>query len=440
LDKKQNIVTNKKKKKEVCRVLNDDFEDSTPCSYSVYHETEDDKSVDSEETEDEIYPVIEAAMLKVVEDEFVKKPTLRLSPRLSIKKSLHECKKRRIELKDANVKKKNRIEVTTRDANVTNKNRMEVKTGEKTKKRSDTVTIVTIEEDNVSHNDSYDDYEIPRDYTKEFVNSNKRKLKRCKPELYGIGNHRKGRGYEGELLMLYTDGTRYWGFLAGPLEEFSGMTYKYLKDNNLTCEMMGFGLYYDQKPIQQESVKKARKGTKKGKGKKKVNKLAIDKGNIDSDIQITNLPNEADLPKIPESIMIEELPKEAYHLTEGPTTTEEIAMNDTVIDNESNGNKTMDDEVESVIEPFICMRKDNHNAKFLKSSDCSKYCTNKLRFDGAKCAMCGTLFVHKIIEEKRCFKATVRLPMYCCDNAKEYCSYALCHPCQITELNKNSKC
>lgn len=251
LEKNNIVYTKNKNKKEIRRDLNDDFEDSTPCSYSVHHETEDELIMPGQTAvnEDEMVTMIHAI------PKFVTKTTLCLSPSLSPKKGTHEGKKRLIEFKDAIAKKKNRMEVKTRVATVKKRNRMEVKTGDvKNKKHSDTETILTPEEDNASDNDSYDDYEIPRDFTREFVNSNKRKLKRCKPELYGFGNHRKGRGFEGELLMLYTNGKLFWGYLSGPLEDFVETTSKYLDDNNLTCEMMGFGLYYEMKKIEENRL------------------------------------------------------------------------------------------------------------------------------------------------------------------------------------------
>jgi hypothetical protein len=95
------------------------------------------------------------------------------------------------------------------------------------------------------------------------------------------------------------------------------------------------------------------------------------------------------------------------------------------------------DDEETVIVPYVCSRDgDIHAVVNLVSSENSVYCTNEYRFDGAFCVDCKKLFVDRVNDTTKEFKPTKKKPMYCCNNAKEYCTYAMCYSCYMQSLLK----
>jgi hypothetical protein len=99
-----------------------------------------------------------------------------------------------------------------------------------------------IEEVNDSEND--DDkyvYEIKRDYKKKYFMSNSKRLIKTKSNLESIENHRKGKGYEGEVLVKYTDGIRDWCYISAAVIEMPNELDVYMSENNINLDMMESG-------------------------------------------------------------------------------------------------------------------------------------------------------------------------------------------------------
>jgi hypothetical protein len=93
------------------------------------------------------------------------------------------------------------------------------------------------------------------------------------------------------------------------------------------------------------------------------------------------------------------------------------------------------DDEETVVVPYVCSREgDIHAVVNLVGSENSVYCKNDYRFDGAFCVDCKKLFVDRVNDTTKEFKPTKKKPMYCCINAKEYCTYAMCYSCYMQSL------
>jgi hypothetical protein len=82
-------------------------------------------------------------------------------------------------------------------------------------------------------------WEIDRDWTKKYYRRNNIILKkRARDEIEEIANHRKELRCEGELLVIWKNGIRDWGLLSHVATDEPKMVDAYLKDNNLTMQMM----------------------------------------------------------------------------------------------------------------------------------------------------------------------------------------------------------
>jgi hypothetical protein len=129
------------------------------------------------------------------------------------------------------------------------------------KNTSPPANLVTDEETSVANDKDYV-WEIERDRTREYYYSSTKKLNKVKGEIFdSIVNHRKAQDYEGELLVLYTNGTRHWLYLYGIFETHSDDCITYICENNLTLEMMQFEL--EKNSERNKKKKKNNKGWRK---------------------------------------------------------------------------------------------------------------------------------------------------------------------------------
>lgn len=118
-------------------------------------------------------------------------------------------------------------------------------------------------------------WEIERDWTRKYYRRNMiATMKNCKDEIIAIANHRKEVNCEGEVLIIWHGGMREWHKLSLAHHDSKEKVEKYLKDNNLTKEMMDMKNYVKKK-------KNKKNKDDKNKKDKLLNKEKIikDKGN-----------------------------------------------------------------------------------------------------------------------------------------------------------------
>ena len=278
-----------------------------------------------------------------------------------------------------NSKKKRKAEVN-KNLDVKQDGKAEAPRVTRNSNKQQKMNIVTDDEtsmvDDVNH-----EWDIERDKTKQYYYSNKKKLNKKAGKFQEIGNHRKMRGYEGELLVLYDDGVREWIDLYVVFDSQSDDAITYMCENNLTKEQMDFGF---EKKRREEEEKLIEEGKTKGKNKK-----------VEKNSNIQQQDNQA-----------------------------------TIETNVDNG------------DPFVCSHSEKHNLFALKIHEDSKDCTDGLRFDGVQCALCPGWFVHKrdfmtsLFKDVTTIIPSCKFPKYCCENSKEYCTYAVCFGCRHKEAVK----
>lgn len=403
--KNKNVNTPPKKTN---RRLALDEEDSTEDDYSIKAETEDEKYDDTEDENSAVDNNIGDTVEKVV--------------------TITEVQK-----------EKNEMAISTRKKTRSNNKKQQpvkkiVAAPCIEKEIPPTVPIVTDDETSVINDKDYE-WEIERDKDRQYYYSSNKKLNKKSAKLVDIVNHRKARGYEGELLVLYENGLRDWVFTYGVFEAYENEFSNYFVDNMLSLEQME----YESEKIKRDNEKKKKledakreKEELKKKKKKKQKCKGTNKKTKKNDMKDEDLP-------LNENMVVETLPILAIMVNKNAT----LECQDQV-DNTDTGTENHDIEVEQQepIEedtPFVCTNIYNHQALNLGIQECSKYCTNGNRFDGIVCALCGALFVDKldnsILNEKikKLKKPSTKYPMYCCDNSKEYCTYAICFGCRHGE-------
>jgi len=195
-----------------------------------------------------------------------------------------------------------------------------------------------------------------------------------------ILNHRKAKGWLGEVFIGYSNGEEGWSYgLHAAMEELPpGIFHKYMKTENLTLEMMGYK-------------------------------------NNDN-------PDYAKLKK-KEKIQIKQFNHEANSLSMDP-----VANDDGSIDaSEQIGKCTIDH-----------LRKDNLYC-FQTMQD-SRYCQKDQKYFNTKCAnhSCKRAFIHHFIKGEsklEYFKPSTNMPMYVCpNNNKCNCLFAFCSDCFLENL------
>ena len=230
-------------------------------------------------------------------------------------------------------------------------------------------------------------------------------------------NHCKARGWEGELLTLYDDGKRIWLYLYGVFDTNHDEAKAYLAAENLTKEVMEFE--FEKKKREEEAKqKKENRKNKNKKGSSGKNKRA----KTSNDVEGNNpLPIAEILITVPIQTDVTDKPSQEEQAHVG---LHQASQDEDLVD----------------YKPFVCADVRKHELIALTINEESKYCINGLRFDGVKCALCPKFFVNNLndtIEEY--FKPTVRKPMFCCRNAKEYCSYAVCFECRYGDGKEVTK-
>ena len=147
------------------------------------------------------------------------------------------------------------------------------KTKEKTTK---TNHVITDDDTTIVFDKNYE-WEIERDLTKEFYYSNDKQLNKNSGKFVRFVNHRKARGWEGELVTLYDDGKRICHFLYGVFGTNPDEAKAYLAEENLTKEIMEFEFEKKKREEIAKQKKEDRKKKKKGSsGKNKKTKTIID--------------------------------------------------------------------------------------------------------------------------------------------------------------------
>jgi hypothetical protein len=430
-----------KDNKKLNRVLSKDFEDSTEDEYSVKDEIEDDNNSncypDSNNGDEHIEGgKNDESEVVLVEEEQV----------LDGEKDEDQQTKG-----DKPSKTRNQSDNVTRLVNVNKKvptgkdgNKVKNKTTNVVKNKSPPANVVTDEETSIANDKDYV-WEIERDRTREYYYSSTKKLNKVKGEIFdSIVNHRKAQDYEGELLILYTNGTRHWVYLYGIFETHSDDCITYICENNLTLEMMQFEMEKKLREEQKEKEKQRRMEERKNKmNQKRKGKNKKAKKNQDKEVNLVPSPVPIKTILVTKATILETPSKEEeigahvdLHQASGDED-DEVEQDeasedkaDEVEQHQASANEDATDDEDE--EPFVCNDSRKHNVMALGINDDCKYCTNNYRFDGVTCAVCGALFVHKVFDytPKLHFKPSWNKPMYCCGNAKEYCTYALCYGCR----------
>lgn len=264
----------------------------------------------------------------------------------------------------------------------------------------------------------------------------KRKITKVEINVEEIINHRKGKNFRGELLVLYTTGQREWCYLHGVLQEVPQKVMKYMENVCIDYPMMG----YDN--------------------------LDPDLLNKDTDCphifapEVVDTKNEIDCYDDEKESEIDELKDETTDsLLQGNTSNsptrdlQSIAESENEIAKESTSTAAatiaigsppatepddaipMDDTQNDSEEEFVCSFDHSDFHQLLPESD-SRYCFNDRDFDGVHCAVkdCNKLFVHSTKGHTNCFKPSDKRPLYACVNRRDKCPYALCFACHSNLL------
>lgn len=84
-----------------------------------------------------------------------------------------------------------------------------------------------------------DTWDIIVNKQKEWRIQNK-KLFKVEEEASDVINHRKAKGYHGEMLVLYTTGQREWCYLHGVYQEIPDKVKTYMVLHHITLQIMGY--------------------------------------------------------------------------------------------------------------------------------------------------------------------------------------------------------
>jgi len=305
-------------------------------------------------------------------------------------------------------------------------------------------------------------WEIKADRTKEFYTVQKKKMIKVDDVIeLGIVNHRKGVGYQGELLVVYNSGERGWCFLHGAYQALPEVVSYYMLQHKLTYERMGYIDFEQSKQTNTKTLEQdetTETDTKKQADETNTTTLepqkelnSADTNKKANETNTTTLEPQKQLnsddtnKKADETNTTTLEPQKQLNsddtkkqADETNTTTlepqKELNSDDTKKQaDEANASNASVSESDSYYKyQFVC-RWNHCDYKKLVSMDNSAYCGNGARFDGVHCAdaNCQKLFV-KINPKKgddTCFKPTIATPLYCCENNKERCTYAICHDC-----------
>jgi hypothetical protein len=128
------------------------------------------------------------------------------------------------------------------------------------KERIDVVTIHKggklfgkLDEFNTDREEDEEDYiwEIERDWSAKYYRRNRKKLNNKRVVIIQqICNHRKHVDFEGELLIMWTDGTREWSYISASYHdskdnrESKYMVMEYMEQMKFTTTIMSFGINY----------------------------------------------------------------------------------------------------------------------------------------------------------------------------------------------------
>lgn len=295
-------------------------------------------------------------------------------------------------------------------------------------------------------------YDIPANKERPHTNQRK-KLTKVKCESKEIINHRKAQGFRGEVLVLYTDGQRFWCFLHGAYQDIPNTVTSYLTENNLTFSDMGYMMENDPwlngsatgsdqwndptdscNPEQIDEIRET-----ESKGDSCSNNT---NPKVSQEHELTRLLPAGEEKGIDiatnehlEIVVDDPSPLICGVNVSGPKELVELTLMEPIMEEEVN-------QSDSDYSDFACSEDHNNVHNFIPT-DNSKYCINGCDFDGVHCANidCNKLFVHTVKGTVNSFKPTSTRPLYSCRNRGERCPYALCFGCyyKFIETYKRKK-
>jgi hypothetical protein len=211
----------------------------------------------------------------------------------------------------------------------------------------------------------------------------RRKLNKVECKSLDIVNHRRQRGFQGEVLVLYTDGQRFWCYLHGAFLEIQDAVKAYMTANNLTLEAMGYAEDDPQLREPNETV-------------------------VDDDDEIAN---------------------NGLAIEDGSTSFQPVSDDSDGGDEPTvpNDVDVTDREQETAIGRSVCSYDHSYVRSFMR-----EHSAKGADFSGTRCAneTCNILFVDNVFGiNEECFRPTSHRPLFCCPNRAARCPYALCHFC-----------
>lgn len=280
-------------------------------------------------------------------------------------------------------------------------------------------------------------------------------------------NHRKGKDFRGELLVLYTTGQREWCYLHGALQEAPTFVLDYMDTVGIDYPIMGYDILdpdlldantdcpfiriaeeiYDPIDKKQESIPV---------NNTELNDIAIAIGTcIDTPVN-----NDADMEKerdfqnddLTIAAALVDCGNVSVNVT-GTLGTDLLLCNDFTTNdpndkeldiNATTSNTTKAKAINMEAKPVndseqkqACKCPFNHSDfhNLIPESD-SRYCFKGRDFDGVHCAIptCNKLFVHCTKGKTDCVRPTDKHPLYACENRRDKCPYAICFECNSNLL------
>lgn len=313
-----------------------------------------------------------------------------------------------------------------------------------------------------------------------------KKLRKVEEEAVEVLNHRKAKGYHGEMLVLYTTEQREWCYLHGVLQEIPDKVTHYMNEHKLVFASMGYEnddplfkrkeeedetedtkynddeimktLLYSDEENDNESKKIETNNIKD------INDEPMEmETNTNNIINIKDNDNEETMKTDKENndtINIKDNDNEIMKTNTDYST--ETIISDVKDNNDEPTETTIITEVKKIADDGVFLGEEssekpkstttNENDKIFKCNNNhekvlnlqeesnSKYCVNGYDFDGIHCAnqSCNKKFVDKIKGTTNSFKPTGLKPMYCCANRSQRCPYALCYDCYCKFVSNNS--
>jgi hypothetical protein len=289
------------------------------------------------------------------------------------------------------------------------------------------------------------------------TNQRTKLIKKMECESKDVVNHRRHQGFKGELLVVYTDGQRYWCLLHGAYIDIPDQVNGYMSANNLSLADMGYAIDDPDLMGPDEAMTDDDSKNSTGKNIVTINTAPCNDGENknSSNNNIVTMNNTPDAAPCNDGenknssnnniVTMNNTPDELINSTDHVEIAERVAnteVNNTLMESTLPNAEVVTSAVSEDTDLTCCH--DHSNVHSFIAEYNSLYCTKGNDFDGVHCANkeCDVLFVHTINRVAvQCLRPTALRPLYSCPNRRVRCPYALCYSCysKVIDTYKRTK-